>query len=53
MLASTGMEVKRQIDQYIFETLSGDFDLKEINVFIQETLNITYKKSSKKMATDI
>lgn len=48
MLASTGMEVKQQIDQYSFEILSGDFNLNEMNVFIQETLNITYKREMTK-----
>lgn len=48
MLASTGMEVKQQIDQYSFEILSGDFNLNEMNVFIQATLNITYKPETTK-----
>lgn len=32
LLASIGMEVKQQIDQYILEILSEDFDLNEISV---------------------
>jgi hypothetical protein len=43
MLASVGFEVKEQIDRYISDILSDDFDLDEINVFLKDTLNIVCK----------
>lgn len=44
LLASTGLEVKEQIDQYIENLLSNDFNLEEIASFMRETLNITLKR---------
>jgi len=43
MLASVGMQVKQQIDNYISDLLSDEYDLAEIEKFIKETLNITSK----------
>lgn len=42
-LASVGLEVKKQIDKYILDILSGDYDLKKIDNFIKERLKIVYK----------
>ncbi len=42
-LASVGYEVKNQIDSYIADLLSDDYDLDEIDAFIKDTLNIVYK----------
>lgn len=44
MLASIGMEVKQQIDRYINDLINDMYNLTEINTFLKETLNITYKK---------
>src|SRR5699024_2389000 len=43
-LASIGMEVKKQIDRYVYDLLSNNFDLAEIHSFIEEVLNITLKR---------
>jgi len=43
-LASVGLEVKKLIDRYILDLLSGDYNLNEINIFMEETLNIVCKK---------
>ncbi|GEK90973.1 DUF4301 family protein [Alkalibacterium kapii] len=42
-LASLGVEVKKKIDQYIEDLMSDDYDLKEINDFINDTLTIHFK----------
>ena len=42
-LASAGLEVKEHIDQYIQAILSDEFDMVEIEGFISDTLNISYK----------
>ena len=42
-LASVGLEVKEQIDRYVLDILSDDYDLNEINAFMKETLNIVCK----------
>src|SRR5699024_6461167 len=47
-LASIGMEVKEQIDRYVADLLSGNFDLAEISSFIEEMLNITLKREMTK-----
>src|SRR5699024_5650539 len=47
-LASIGMEVKKQIDYYVADLLSGNFDLAEIRSFIEEVLNITLKRDMTK-----
>ena len=44
MLASIGMKVKEQIDCYVSDLLSGNYDLAEIKSFIEEVLNITFKQ---------
>ena len=44
MLASIGMKVKEQIDRYVSDLLSGNYDLAEIKSFIEEVLNITFKQ---------
>jgi hypothetical protein len=41
-LASIGLEVKKQIDEHIQGLLSDDYDLDELNEFLQNTLNIYY-----------
>jgi len=41
-LATIGLKVKQQIDKHIEGLLSDKFDLEEVNVFLKETLNITY-----------
>ncbi|MFW6272587.1 MAG: DUF4301 family protein [bacterium] len=41
-LASIGLKVKKQIDEHIKALLSDDFDLDEINDFLQKTLKIFY-----------
>jgi hypothetical protein len=52
-LASIGLEVKQQIDQYILDILSGNSNLSEIEEFIIERLNITTKdKLTEKRALD-
>src|SRR5699024_3383956 len=43
-LASIGMKVKKQIDGYVYDLLSGNFDLAEISSFIEKALNITLKR---------
>lgn len=48
MLASIGLEVKEQIDAYIKQLLSGDYDLDEIKAFIKDKLNITLKSEMTK-----
>lgn len=40
-LASIGYRVKKQVDAYIKALLAEDYDLDEINSFIENTLNIT------------
>lgn len=47
-LAIAGVEVKNQIDQYVSDLVSDSFDLDEISQFIEDTLNITYKKEMTK-----
>src|SRR5699024_1322119 len=47
-LASIGMEVKKQIDRYVSDLLSDNFDLAEIRSFIEEVLNITLKREMTK-----
>lgn len=42
-LASVGLEVKQQIDRHIKSILADDFDLDEVQQFIEKTLNITPK----------
>lgn len=42
-LASIGLDVKKKIDQYIEEILNGQHDLHEVERFLNETLNITFK----------
>jgi len=52
-LASIGFHVKQKIDRYMQALLNDDFDLDEINGFLNETLNITLKKSlTKELALD-
>lgn len=43
LLASVGLEIKERIDKYIQDILSDDYDMDEIEVFIKDALNITYK----------
>lgn len=43
MLASIGLEVKNNIDEYIKKILSKNYDLNEIQLFIKNTLKITFK----------
>ncbi|GAA0370954.1 DUF4301 family protein [Alkalibacterium iburiense] len=43
MLASIGLEVKKQIDTYIQQLQSDEYDLDEISSFIKDRLNITLK----------
>lgn len=45
MLASIGMEVKLQIDKYIYGLLADEYELAEIQRFIEKTLNITLKSN--------
>src|SRR5699024_5502817 len=42
------MEVKKQIDRYVADLLSDNFDLAEIRSFIEEELNITLKREMTK-----
>lgn len=42
-LASTGLEVKKQIDQYLNQLKADEYNLEEIVQFLNETLNITLK----------
>ncbi|MFC6465194.1 DUF4301 family protein [Marinilactibacillus sp. GCM10026970] len=42
-LASIGLEIKKQIDQYIESLLTNDYNLEEIKAFMNDTLNITLK----------
>lgn len=42
-LASVGLKVQKQIQGYIADILSGEYNLEDINQFIQETLNIIVK----------
>lgn len=43
LLASIGLEVKQQIDQYLNDLESGEFNLLEIQKFLEDTLNIRLK----------
>lgn len=43
LLASVGMEIKEQIDSYIQDILNDNFNLLEIENFMNSTLNITLK----------
>src|SRR5690625_419099 len=43
LLASIGLEVKQQIDQYLNDLESGEYHAAEIQAFIEETLNIRLK----------
>ncbi len=43
MLASVGLDVKKQIDAYIKTLHDGTFQLSEVKDFIHSTLNITFK----------
>lgn len=43
MLASVGLDVKKQIDKHIKALINDQFDLTEIKAFINSTLNITFK----------
>ncbi|MEC9485514.1 MAG: DUF4301 family protein [Candidatus Izemoplasma sp.] len=43
-LLNTGLYVQKKIHQYITDLLNGNYDLENINQFLQGTLNITYKK---------
>lgn len=42
-LASVGLKVQKQIQEYMNDILSGEYSLEDINQFIKETLNITLK----------
>src|SRR5699024_612229 len=42
-LAAIGVQVKEQADAYLVDLLEGSFDLDEIGLFIEETLNIYLK----------
>lgn len=42
-LASIGLEVKKQVDQYLMQLKTDEYDLEEIVQFLNETLNITLK----------
>lgn len=42
-LASVGLKAQKDIQKYIADILSDDFDLEGISQFIKETLNITLK----------
>lgn len=48
MLASIGVDVKQQIDQYVLDLLSDTYNLTEISVFISETLHIKLKREMTK-----
>lgn len=43
-LAAVGVKAKEEIDSYIKQLLSDRYDLKEIEAFIQDSLNIHLKK---------
>lgn len=43
LLASIGLDVKQEIDAYISQLLSDNFNLLEIEQFLRETLKITLK----------
>lgn len=47
-LALIGIEVKEQIDGYVSDLLSDNFDLAKIRSFIEEILNITLKREMTK-----
>ncbi len=47
-LASIGHTLKQQIDQYIKDIVADNFDLKTIDTFIKEKLNITLKSEMTK-----
>src|SRR5699024_1074786 len=42
-LAEIGVQVKEQVDAYLVDLLEGSFELDEISLFIEETLNIYLK----------
>ncbi|MBM6615350.1 DUF4301 family protein [Desemzia sp. RIT804] len=44
-LASAGLEVQKQINGYISDILSDDYNLEDIALFIKENLNITLKSA--------
>lgn len=44
MLAATGFAVKKSIDGYLRDLIAGKGDFEEIKAFIENTLNIKYKK---------
>lgn len=43
MLASSGLEVQEQINQYINNLLDNEYELEDISLFIRNVLNITWK----------
>lgn len=43
-LTAIGLEVRAQIDQYLADYETGDFDLEEVRDFIENTLNIHSKE---------
>ncbi|WP_080146708.1 DUF4301 family protein [Marinilactibacillus piezotolerans] len=42
-LASIGLEVKKQVDQYLMQLKTDEYNLEEIVQFLNETLNVTLK----------
>lgn len=48
MLTSIGLEVKQQIEAFIVDLISDEYNLVEIKAFIKETLNITLKNEMRK-----
>lgn len=54
MLASVGLDIKKQIDKYILSLLSDNYELNEIDVFLKDILNIVSKnKLTKEMALSL
>ncbi len=54
MLASIGLEVKAQVDGHIKSILENDFDLAQIQAFINSVLNIRFKNElTKEKALEI